>query len=93
MKDHPIEKPMRLILLGAADGPWCSVGNIKDPVLRIRGLVSGTITLVAKNDETESWMSFSENGDYDLPGKQDWLRAICTCKSIVCIVLPRRKAA
>ena len=79
----------RLVLLGAKAGSWCSIGGIRRQTLRIRGLAEGKIQVELKNDSVEAFLNLGEDGDYPLPERFQWVRAVCDSPSLVCLVIPQ----
>lgn len=95
--------PSRLVLMGAKEGAWCAIDTVRRPMLRINGLLSGVIDFEVITESREILLGgISADGDYDLrdwfPPTNDvffWIRVRATepTPSLVCLVVPKKKAA
>lgn len=93
----------RIALIGAAEGPWTAIKWVKEPVLRVSGLLEGSITvsLMSAKSSVPLLHFIDTNGETKLTELAatfatdlEWVRLTAShpTKSLICVVLPAKAA-
>lgn len=86
----------RLVLMGAKEGPWCGISEVRNPVLNIRGLNGVLTARIRTSSGFEYGTLFEEDGSYILPEIQhegktcrpSWIQLSCdtATRKLLCLV-------
>lgn len=72
-----------LALAGPGSGPTLSTKNLQEPTVNIRGLVSGSVTIITDGEP----QTFDTNGNFDIV-YSDWMMVVAEgdCKNLICMI-------